>query len=541
MQVLNKSHRASIFNKVYNSIPNPASFSMQSSRRLAYMQRLYFEYMYTLKVGGQVFFYTLTYNDDHIPTYNLGQNPDGTQKVIYCFNYDHIRYVTVGSLEKTLKRYYGTRLRYFCACESGEGKGKRGKGNNPHYHFIFFLQPHTPDYKEITPVAFRSLVRKLWQGAERIAFQKAKFGQCKEGDLLGKVYNVSALKYVAKYVIKDTEQCQNDNAVFQYWQDFYKRKGLDTEALIWYYWYLTEFYGSPQRHLYDDLRISRYNWFRKHSTAKDKSYISYVTRYCDDLNAKVHLTELYQWYTDYYLNMRPILEYRNYLNKYSAKCRYSKSLGEYGLNFVLDPDFEPRISIPSAEGYDIQPLCMYYYRRLYYDYYKCDVTGNVLYRLNERGKKQHIASLESRLFKFYNRLNENLTIVRPASLLPEPLSPELKWRYAVYKLIYEYRCFKSSDIISEFSLDAYSEDYKRFIDNDSVFFDYDLETVYLKRYFTRDYFNYSDHPWFKPHKAIFQYLDELNFKANDIRSEISKSKFKETAETQKRLKAMLNS
>lgn len=541
MQVLNKSHRASIYNKVYNSIPNPASFGVQCSRRLAYMQRLYFEYEYTQKVHGQVFFYTLTYNNDHIPIYPLGYNSDGSQEVIYCFNYDHIRYITVGSLEKTLKRYYGTRLRYFCACESGEGKGVRGKGNNPHYHFIFFLQPYNDDYREITPVAFRSLVRKLWQGAEYVSYSKAKFGCCQEGNLLGKVYNVAALKYVAKYVIKDTEQCQNDNAVWQYWLNYYKNKGLDSEALIWYYWYLTELQGTSQRHLYNDLKISQYNWFRKHSTAIDKSYLSYVIRYQDDLNCKVHLTELYEWFTSYYLHMRPQLEYRKYINKYSAKCRYSKNLGEYGLNFVLDPDFEPRISIPNNGGYDIQPLCMYYYRKLYYDYYKCDVTGNVLYRLNERGKKQHIASLFTRCNKFVKRLDQNLSIFRPGTGLSEQLTPDLKFKYSVYKLVYEYRCYNVNEPIVDYSNNSILSDYIKFVNNDAVFFDYDLETVFLKRYATRDFINYSHHPWFKDHLETFKLLDDLNCKANDLRSEIAKSKFKENAETQKRLKAMLNS
>lgn len=127
MLVENKTHYFSEYTRVYNALPDPNCFGIQSSKRMGYFQRLWFEYAYCRKVNGTCLFYTLTYNDKHIPQYR-GHN---------CFSYADIRYITNGALSKWLLRHYGSKLLYFCACESGEGNGVRGKGNNPHYHFIF--------------------------------------------------------------------------------------------------------------------------------------------------------------------------------------------------------------------------------------------------------------------------------------------------------------------------------------------------------------------------------------------------------------------
>ena len=177
MLVENRSHRTSVYNRTYASVPDTNSFFFQSGRRRAYAQRLYFEYLYTQKVNGTTYFYTLTYNDKSIPHY-FKDRP--------CFSYADIRLVTNGALSKELERKYGSRLRYFVACETGEGKGSRGAGKNPHYHCIFFVQPlHDKEGKPITegyipiqPLDFRRIIRRVWQGTENdyVNFNAAKFG-----------------------------------------------------------------------------------------------------------------------------------------------------------------------------------------------------------------------------------------------------------------------------------------------------------------------------------------------------------------------------
>lgn len=183
--------------KVNLSLRSPETFSFKSNKQQGYEVRLYYEYLDTVKRGGQVFFYTLTYNDKSLPKYE-GFN---------CFDYNDLVYLLNGGFKKILNRRYNTRLRYFVGAELGEGAGKRGFENNPHYHILFFLSPLNDNYIPISPIQFRHYVRLYWQGFDQDikfhSFKYAKFGIAKEGDNYGKVLDYRACMYCAKYVTKD--------------------------------------------------------------------------------------------------------------------------------------------------------------------------------------------------------------------------------------------------------------------------------------------------------------------------------------------------
>lgn len=117
--------------RTHNRFASPVSYQSRSIKIEGYETRLYWQYRYCDEHSGQTFFYTLTYNDNAIPTY-MGQN---------CFDYEDLRDLLTGGFRKYLLRHYGTTFKYFIGAELGDGKGERGMHNNPHYHVLFFLEP----------------------------------------------------------------------------------------------------------------------------------------------------------------------------------------------------------------------------------------------------------------------------------------------------------------------------------------------------------------------------------------------------------------
>jgi hypothetical protein len=280
----------------------------------------------------------------------------------------------------------------------------------------------------------------------------------------------------------------------------------------------------------------------------DRSYFRFVTRYCDDLNAKVAATQLNDWFINIWCVQKPLFELRKFMNEHLGKPRCSKSLGEYGLKFVLDTDCFPSFSIPLADGYDIQKVSLYYYRKLYYDVYKCDVTGNVLYRLNQRGIQAHLNSFPQRIEQFVHTVKESLSIVSNQNLLQfeqyrvndlyRQLSndDDLLTKYAYYKHVYEFRCFNISDFSCNLFCPASAlSHYHDFITNDSYLFDWDYSTVYTKRlHCKQQYLDYSVHEEIKPFIRYFDFLDKLLDHVTEYRSECSKARFNEVAELRKK-------
>lgn len=567
MNIVNNSHRFSLYSKAKNFILDPNSFACQSSRRTGFMQRLYYEFLYTQEVKGSCFFYTLTYNDKSIPHYKVSDSLD-----FPCFSYDDIRLITNGSISKVLFRRFGSRLRYFCACESGEGKGSRGAGFNPHYHFIFFVQPiHVdgkPDfsnYKPISPQFFKRLVLKVWHGTLKpIDYRDARFGIAKEGDNFGLVTGVAPFKYVSKYCLKDVSEFSREEQLRQFWTDHYKSRNIDLQALYNFYTYNSDLIGEPLHNLFYWLGLDKYNRYRKVTTDPDKSYFHYITRYAD-LDYKVHLTIVNDWFVDRYLpnivNQR-ILEYRRL---WSPKVRCSKSLGEYGLNFVKFPDSNPKFLIPNAsKEVDYQTPCLFYYRKLYYDKYKCDVTGNMLYRLNGRGRALKVSSLSSCITSFVEKVEQSIHIafnshldrsayngfrefrVDPLirSLVKSESKSFLLNSYAIYSIVYKFRSYDVSDMIALdpcISFESALSDYSRFLRNDSFFFDYDIGSVQQRLYYNRDFVSFDSHPCFINYVPLFKSLDRLLDAVSSFRSANAKALFAENSERAKRVNGYLNS
>lgn len=563
MNIPNRSKYINEYSKIYNRVPSPYSFEFESNKRNSYFQRLYWEFEFCKKVGGSTFFFTLTYNDKSIPKYD-GKN---------VFNYDDIRLVTNGMLPKRLLRYYHASLKYFCSCESGEGKGKRGFGNNPHYHFIFFVEPADTSYKPVPVNVFTSYLKELWLGTtKRIDYRLARFGIVKAGKLGAEVTNPSAFKYVSKYVIKDVysrgvevdvrkkifdELSQQAPCflAFQSYMDFYKLDRSEFDQDFDYEHFLTCCKSSPDLSIFD---------FYKRSALSPAAY----DHFCG-------------WYYKWYLPKLLDVKFNEWRNKYGCKVRCSKGLGEYGLQFVQSPDTDPHFVL-SCGKHIVQKPCLYYVRKLYYDTVICEHTGNILYRLNDRGIQLKMSQVEKVISDYRIKTFENISFFTLNNLsvpfgnlydnsdldrfVPklgsvslsetsqtvrlESFSSllfnffnssnyfEILRRYSVYHTIYENRYFPCANVSLDFDCLSkdYQSDYYEFLESSRQLINYEDCSIYTVSLY-RSHYDILTHPAFEPYVQYFALLDAINDFVFDYKSESKRQKFNESSEHHKRLSA----
>ena len=518
MLVKNNTHYLSVYSLYYNEFPSPNSFCSESSRRQSYMQRLYFEFLDTERLGGQTFFYTLTYNDSSIPTF-YGKP---------CFSYEHIRYVVNGKLSKWLLRNHDCRLRYFVVCETGEGKGKRGLGYNPHYHVIFFVRPNNGNLNGLTPYVFKSYIEEVWQGQSGPCdWTKAKFGHCQAGDNIGLVTSVSAFSYVCKYVTKDASQQAYESWLCDQFTKEVRSLGFNGYFLFSYYHYLKNTKEDFSRSAFlTGFKILKYvRWRRymnKYRNGLDTSYESFLLNHTGTYGKRVY-SILSNWYFDSYLNSVVKAMYAEYRNKYSAKVRCSKLLGEYGMQFLVEQSNGVKVKINSPKGYQVQCASLYYIRKRYYNIKICPYTGSPLYYLNEDGLRYKCSRLQSDIDSLYSLLCESWSLLSQLhndTLVSQVFSvfgrsdkDILLYRYAIYSLVYKYRRYVSLDDIklrSDCDFEDVVADYKFFLSQSSFNLDHEDCTIdeYLLKYpFT--FLSFEQHPAFIDYVTDFKPLDDM--------------------------------
>lgn len=547
MLLPNNTHYYSPHTRTYNNVPDPDSFASQSSKRVSYQQRLYFEALDTSRCDGQAFFYTTTYNDSAIPYFDLEDIS------IPCFSYDDIRLVTNGLITKTLNRKYGSTLRYFCCCEYGEGgsthnyKGVRGAGRNPHLHWIFFVSPlrdenNNPifdNYKKISARGFRNLVKKVWQyrrdpDTKEIYlcdWKQARFGHVQEGNNNGVIdlpkYDSSGkltvspdcFSYVSKYVTKDNVCLGYEKQVLAYFEREINSRFITLHTLLEYYKQLKENMSSYNRNtLLIDSGLIDYNHWRKKTHFKDKSYENYIRTYRPDI-MQDFIPGLENFFKSYAKKTVADL-FRNYKNKYSAKVRTSKSLGIFGLQFVKDVDSNPHFVLPSSTLQKVQKPALYYFRKLYYDTVKCPVTENILYVLNDRGINLKSSQLSETVNRYYNNLKSSYSFVCNPLNAPsvrlhnnsvfsleqltkfKPLSDDELYKLSVYNIVYRYRHYIPNDsfpihLNDHFVFDDIMKDYRSFLRNTMYELDYDDMSI-NRRYSSVPVHSFATHSVFKP-------------------------------------------
>ena len=542
--------------KVRITVASPRSYQSKCTKTEGYEARLYYHYKYCESVNGQVFYYTLTYNQRAMPKY-FGIN---------CFDYEDLRDLLTGGFRKQLLRKYGTIFKYFVGAELGDGKGSRGMHNNPHYHLLFFLEPDPAGkfpYQKIPPKDFRHLVKMYWQGFDENLtgfqdYRTAKYGIAKEGDNDGVVTDFRACVYCAKYVVKDVAlKCHEDKVRSCLKVKF--ESGLRTEVFYkdFYHTVIFDKFNVP-------LNPSKSAW----SMSDSDLYLFHFPEplaWSDDLFGspdvlctfyKCAVEDFVKKYSlerelrDFYeQRLNELIEYglNEYRNRYCNKCRISHGVGDSPIN-ELKKMAEPMLEVPTKDGFKLRPLSLYYYRKLFTQLIRpiepgCKVgTRPVALSptriLTEDGINYRLTRLSSNIRKKADEARANLALVlnnpdlyhdmqlsdvntdvflthEQVKTLTQYIyesrkSPFLD--YAVYKLVYEGRYFSAEgvDLSSEsFShCPDYIADYKRFII--PSIYSVDRSDIRLDAFLKDDnssYLPFSEFPFFRPLIGFAALLD----------------------------------
>lgn len=457
--------------KTHILLNNPCSYKFACSKEMAYKVRLYYEYKHNESIGGQSFFYTLTYNDAHIPKDPFLGLP--------CFNYNDLARFLNGGFKKYLERHYSTNLKYFVGGELGDGKGKRGLSNNPHYHVIFFLSPKDSSYKPISSIDFRHLVRLYWQGADQsqkwIDYNKFDLGLAKEGSYnLGKICDFRACVYAAKYVTKDITLRKRESKIRAFLFSKYLADGYDLDSI--------------NSMIKDDINLYRRECCNKVRISHGVG-VSALDEVLDLMNPLIPVPN-----NDGFILMKPSLYY--YRKLYNDVCKDACGQNIYVLNDVgiqykmhcLDLQIESLVNKTKANVSLLN-------RALFDDLVSSDLCG--------------FSSLSYDDFK-----NIDLT-------------DDIYERYAVFKQVYEGRFFSTNDMGYLLSCDWYHHDFHRdyfsFIQPSYYCVDYYPNGVcdFLEKH-DESYAPYCSHPFFDSYSNLFSLFDSLSdylFVQTDIKKE----------------------
>lgn len=166
-KIYNRSNHWDEFKPLYLYVPCGKCEECRQQNRNDWFVRCFYEWSNNTE-NGHTFFYTLTYNNENLPTF-CGRP---------CFSKRHIQ-LFIKRLRFVLDKT-DTKLRYMVTSEYGELKGRS------HYHALFFLNKYT------NPYMFLKLVQECWS-----------YGFVKTGDNVGIVNSYNGIQYVTKYVTKD--------------------------------------------------------------------------------------------------------------------------------------------------------------------------------------------------------------------------------------------------------------------------------------------------------------------------------------------------
>lgn len=193
---------------VLRTVPCGKCVSCQRSKQLEYAIRGYYEYKECVDDGGFVYWDTLTYNDNYLPSF-LG---------FPCFSKDDIQ-----KYFKRLRRQLdfkfnipSSALRYFLTCEYGS------QHKRPHYHVIFFVHSNKiscSDFHQLLVTCWRNVKRRVpslrCNGSPRLhrdgsPIYRYIYDVRGNTDLShaadpskGLLVNNAAITYTSKYIVKE--------------------------------------------------------------------------------------------------------------------------------------------------------------------------------------------------------------------------------------------------------------------------------------------------------------------------------------------------
>lgn len=207
----------------YNiEVPCGECCECQAARSNEYTVRSYYQYLDCVSKGGYVYFFTLTYDDEHLPhlydfqddldlPFKLPFDKDGNGVFDYsCFNYRDIRLFIV-NLRRQLE-YHGFdvkgKLKYFICSEYGhedeyvDEHGNLRKGTRrPHYHGLIYV--YEPG--KLSPFELAGYIDKLWDKGRTDGPAYRERSYVLDHIFMGsdELHARAVSHYVGKYMVKD--------------------------------------------------------------------------------------------------------------------------------------------------------------------------------------------------------------------------------------------------------------------------------------------------------------------------------------------------
>lgn len=277
----------------------------------------------------------------------------------------------------------------------------------------------------------------------------------------------------------------------------------------------------------------------------------------------IHLFEKFDdYFKRIYLPAISQQSYRDYVNKFGSKVRCSKSLGIYGLSFVKDVTSNPHFVLDKSDEVVAQPICLYYFRKIYMNIVRCPVTGNPLYVLNEAGVNLKCLFLQSSLDKLKRDVYSSLDLVN-SEYTKESFVSHLEFhdvsvadyfklpsgsilhdlidKFVVYRFVYQYRHYDKIDSLpalsSGFTMDNIVSDYRSFLQSNYYTCDYSdmflIKFIECKR--SSFFVSFDSHPVFSSCIEYFKILEGFLEVFREYLSEIKKTRFDEATELRQKL------
>ncbi len=168
--------------KPYIQVPCGKCLECRNARRNEIYVLSYYEHLQAISNGGCTQFFTLTYDDAHMPKF-AGRN---------CFSRENVSKF-LAAVTSQCRRTFGNDFRFrYIVCSETDSKGVRDI--HPHHHFLFFVQ------QKCNMTLFRNILKSKWNYGW-------SFGSW---DNNGEVNRPNGIRYVTKYVCKDAFDQERD-------------------------------------------------------------------------------------------------------------------------------------------------------------------------------------------------------------------------------------------------------------------------------------------------------------------------------------------
>lgn len=181
VKILNpsRSYRSDVPKYLY--VPCGHCQDCQRVKHNEWFFRAMIEWNYYRSIGGAVYFITLTYNDDDLPTHTLTSGV-----TIKCFDKRHIHnFIKYLRIFLARSHFEHKGIKYLICSEYSDKNTKR-----PHYHGLLFFPYHIPCIGQKS--LFTRLMQTCWQHGFIVC---SEFGW--------ELNSAKAIRYATKYVCKD--------------------------------------------------------------------------------------------------------------------------------------------------------------------------------------------------------------------------------------------------------------------------------------------------------------------------------------------------